>query len=70
MNNFNKLEIKLKDFAQQVPEDGMYMSYLNDAAEIMDLYGSILSIMENKKETPENIKEIEDISGRILNIIS
>lgn len=70
MNNFNKLEIKLKDFAQQVPEDGMYMSYLNDAAEIMDLYGSILSIMENKEETPENIKEIEDISGRILSIIS
>lgn len=70
MNNFNKLEIKLQDFAQQVPEDGMYMSYLNDAAEIMDLYGSILSIMENKKETPENIKKIEDISGRILNIIS
>lgn len=70
MNNFNKLEIKLKDFAQQVPEDGMHMSYLNDAAEIMDLYGSILFIMENKEETPENIKEIEDISGRILNIIS
>lgn len=70
MYNFNKLEIKLKDFAQQVPEDGMYMSYLNDAAEIMDLYGSILSIMENKEETPENIKKIEDISGRILNIIS
>lgn len=70
MNNFDKLEIKLQDFAQQVPEDGMHMSYLNDAAEIMDLYGSILFIMENKEETPENIKEIEDISGRILNIIS
>lgn len=60
MSNFSDIDKKLAEFAEGVPANGMHISYLLKASELMNLYGEVLSIMEDE-ETLQNQGKVEKI---------
>ena len=64
MATIDSINKNLKCFANRVPANGMYLSYLDKACELMDLYGDALSIMEDEK-TSANVEKVEGIAEEI-----
>lgn len=68
MNIISSMNNKLAEFAEKVPDKGMHISYLDKASELMELYGDVLSIMEDER-TPENEAKVEEIAKEIVEIV-
>lgn len=64
----SKIEHKLEEFANRIPAQGMYISYLYKAEELMSLYVQASSIMEDEK-TPENEEMLKEILEKIESIV-
>lgn len=68
--DFHTINDDLARFAKCIPADGMHISYLDKACELMDLYGEALSIMEderiiaNEERVEEIAREIREIVGK------
>ncbi len=67
----------LTEFSNQVPGSGFEIAYLEEAAELYDLYGQLVGIMEseeditNKKynDKTEEMQTIKDIAYKIKDIV-
>lgn len=68
MDNISSINENLAKFAEKVPAKGMHVSYLDKASELMELYGDVLSIMEDER-TPENEAKVKDIAEKIKEIV-
>lgn len=67
-NNISSINENLAKFSERVPAKGMYVSYLDKATELMELYADALSIMEDER-TPENEAKVEAIAKEIEEIV-
>lgn len=67
-HGFHTINDDLARFAKRIPADGMHISYLDKACELMDLYGEALSIMEDDR-TIENEERVEEIAMEIREIV-
>ena len=63
-----EIDLNLAKFAEKIPAKGMHLNYLDKATELMELYGDILSIMEEKR-TPENEAKVEALAKEIEKIV-
>ena len=58
----------LEKYATRVPAKGMHISYLDKACRIMELYGEILSVMEEER-TSENRNIVLRLAEKIREIV-
>lgn len=67
MGVISDVDNKLAKFAERVPAKGMHINYLDKASELMNLYGEMLSIVDDE-QTPENEKKVIEIAKKIEEI--
>lgn len=67
MGVISDVDNKLAEFAERVPAKGMHINYLDKASELINLYGEMLSIVDDE-QTPENEKKIKEIAKKIEEI--
>lgn len=68
MDSISSINENLAKYAEKVPAKGMHVTYLDKASELMELYGDVLSIMEDER-TPENEAKVEAIAKEIKEIV-
>lgn len=57
MDDLLKIDKLMEEYANCIPAKGSHFKYLCTAMEIMQVYGEILSIMEDE-ETPDNVSKV------------
>lgn len=67
MGVISDVDNKLAEFAERVPAKGMHINYLDKASELINLYGEMLSIVDDE-QTPENEKKVKEIAKKIEEI--
>lgn len=63
-----KVNDLLAKFSNRVPASGMHISYLDKATELFDIYGEMLSVMDEDR-TLENEQRAVDLAIKIRNIV-
>lgn len=64
MGVISDVDSKLAEFAERVPAKGTHIAYLDKARELIELYGDMLSIVDDE-QSPENEKKVMEISKEI-----
>ena len=69
MEKFERINEKLEEFAQSVPDKGAHVGYLASAYELYRLYGKASAVMEEDDITAEDESKLEEISQEVEEIV-